>query len=120
MLFYAAIKSAIADDTGLANTILHIHAGLAILMLARIVTRRSLGSFIPLSAVIFLELLNEVVDRVNHGSWRWPDTISDLASTLFWPIVISVAVRLRPLRSFVPRERSVPATVVEDSGLHDA
>ncbi len=97
MLFYAAIKSAIADDTGLGNTILHIHGGLAILMIARLLTRRSLGSFWPFSAVLALEVLNEVLDRINHGGWRWPDTINDVVNTLFWPLVISMGVRLRPL-----------------------
>jgi hypothetical protein len=97
MIFYATIKSAIADDTGLANTILHIHAGLAILMIARIAMRRSLGSFVPFAVVLMLELLNEGIDRINHGSWRWPDTTSDLANTLFWPFIISVGVRLRPM-----------------------
>lgn len=104
MLFYAALKEAIANDTGLANTILHIHAGLFILMLVRLVTRRSLGSFIPFAVVVVFELANELIDRINHGSWRWPDTMSDLVNTLFWPLVISLAVKLRPMH--VP---SVPA-----------
>lgn len=99
MLFYAAIKDAIANDTGLANTILHIHGGLLILLLTRLVTGRQLGSFIPFAAVLTLELLNEVMDRINHGSWRWEDTIGDLASTLFWPFVLSLAIRLRPVRA---------------------
>lgn len=107
MLFYAAIKSAIADDTGLGNTILHIHGGLAILMIVRLLTRRSLGSFWPFSAVVALELLNEMLDRINHGGWRWPDTIGDVVNTLFWPLVISIGVRLRPLSS---QERTNAAT----------
>jgi hypothetical protein len=97
MQFYAALKSAIADDTGLANTILHIHGGLAILMIARLALRRSLGSFLPFWVVVAMELLNELVDRINHGSWRWPDTTSDLVNTLFWPLAISLGVLLRPL-----------------------
>ncbi|OYY91682.1 MAG: hypothetical protein B7Y45_01515 [Sphingomonas sp. 28-66-16] len=87
----------IGDGTGLPDTVLHIHAGMAILLLARVVTRRSLGTFVPLSVVTVAELLNEVMDRLNFGSWRWPDTSSDIANTLFWPLVICVAVRIRPL-----------------------
>jgi hypothetical protein len=41
-------------------------------------------------------LLNEVIDYTNHGTWRWTDTMGDLVSTLFWPLVLSAAVRLRP------------------------
>ena len=97
MLFYATFKEAIANDTGLANTILHIHAGMLILMGARIVTRRSLGTFIPFAAVLALELANEIIDWVNHGSWRWEDTASDIVNTLFWPFLLSLAIQLRPM-----------------------
>ena len=89
MLFYAAIKDAIQNDTGFANTVLHI---------ARLVSGRQLGSFIPFAVVLALELLNEGIDRVNHGSWRWDDTISDIVNTLFWPFVLSLGIRLRPVR----------------------
>lgn len=113
MLFYAAIKDAIANDTGLANTILHIHAGLLILLMARLGTGRNLGSFIPFAIVLVLELANESVDRLNHGSWRWPDTMSDVGNTLFWPFVLSLAIRLRPVHA-APRPAPEPAADVED------
>ncbi|MCW4463475.1 hypothetical protein OK349_17340 [Sphingomonas sp. BT-65] len=98
MLFYAAIKDAIADDTGLGNTILHIHAGMLILLVARLISGRSLPTFVPFAAVLALELANEGIDRVNHGTWRWVDTTGDMVSTLFWPFVLSLATRLRPIR----------------------
>ncbi len=87
----------IGDGTGLPDTVLHIHAGMAILLIARILTRRSLGTFVPLSFVALAELGNEVLDRLNFGTWRWPDTMGDIGNTLFWPLVICVAVRIRPL-----------------------
>ena len=87
----------IGDGTGLPDTILHIHAGMAVLMLARIVTRRSLGTLIPLSVVILAEAGNEILDRLNFGSWRWEDTLSDIGNTLFWPTVICIGIRLRPM-----------------------
>ena len=86
----------IGDGTGLPDTILHIHAGLAVLMLARVATGRSLGSFIPLIFVVLAEGANEAMDRMFFGSWRWPDTTADVINTLFWPVVISLGVRLRP------------------------
>jgi hypothetical protein len=106
MLFYATFKEAIANDTGLANTILHIHAGMLILMTARFVTRRSLGTFIPFAAVLALELANEIIDRINHGSWRWDDTTSDILNTLFWPFLLSLAIRLRPMTPQAPAATS--------------
>jgi len=33
----------VGDGTGLPDTILHIHAGMALLMIARLITRRSFG-----------------------------------------------------------------------------
>ena len=87
----------IGDGTGLPDTILHIHAGMAILLIARVASGRSLGTFVPLSAVAAAEFANEVMDRLYFGSWRWPDTLSDIANTLFWPSIICLAVRLRPL-----------------------
>jgi hypothetical protein len=94
---YARFILWLGDGTGLSDTVLHIHAGMAVLMLARIVTRRSLGSLVPLSVVVVAELFNEVMDRLYYGSWRWPDTLGDIANTLFWPLVICLGIRLRPM-----------------------
>ena len=87
----------IGDGTGLPDTLLHVHAGLAVLMLARIVTRRSLGSLVPLSCVVAAEAANEILDRLYYGSWRWSDTLVDVGNTLFWPLVICLAIRWRPM-----------------------
>ena len=87
----------IGDGTGLPDTILHIHAGMALLMLARLITRRSFGTFIPLTVVAAGEAFNEIMDRLNYGSWRWEDTLLDIANTMFWPTVICLGVRLRPI-----------------------
>jgi hypothetical protein len=94
---YTALIRWIGDGTGLPDTILHIHAGMAVLLLARVITRRSLGTLVPLSVVAAAELANELLDRLHYGSWRWADTIPDVVNTLFWPTVICLAIRLRPL-----------------------
>ena len=87
----------IGDGTGLPDTILHIHAGMALLMIARLITRRSFGTFIPWTVVAAGEAFNELMDRLNYGSWRWDDTLLDIANTMFWPTVICLGVRLRPI-----------------------
>ncbi len=87
----------IGDGTGLPDAILHIHAGLAVLLLARLITGKSLASFIPFAFVLLAEFGNELMDYLNYG-WRPADTYSDLANTFFWPFVISLSVKLRPLR----------------------
>lgn len=86
----------IGDGTGLPDTILHVHAGMAVLMIARVLTKKSLGTLVPLAFVIAAELGNEVMDRFYYGSWRWPDTLMDVLNTLLWPVILSLAIRLRP------------------------
>ena len=87
----------LGDGTGLPDTIMHIHVGMVVLMVARIVTGRSLGSLVPLAVVVAAEAFNEIMDRLLFGSWRWPDTSLDIVNTLLWPTVICLGVRLRPL-----------------------
>ncbi len=102
----------IGDGTGLPDAILHIHAGLAILMMARLISRRSLGTFSPFLFVVILELGNEFMDYLNYG-WRAADTFTDLANTWFWPFVISLGVQLRP---FDQRpERGRPGRSITDA-----
>lgn len=110
--YYHRFIDWIGDGTGLPDTILHIHAGLAVLMLARIVTRRSLGSFVPWTCVAVAEAFNEIMDRLNFGSWRWPDTTSDIINTLFWPTVICLGIRLRPM--LLPRDAARVQVPAED------
>ncbi len=106
-LRYHRVIEWIGHSTGLPDTILHIHAGMAILILVGLITGRSLGSFVPLAWTIFAELGNEVMDRLYFGAWRWPDTTSDLINTLLWPLVISVAVCARA-RLTVPAQGTLP------------
>lgn len=96
-LYYHRFIDWVGDGTGLPDAILHIHTGMLLLMVARIATGRSFGSFVPLAVVMAAEALNEVMDRLSFGSWRWPDTTLDVLNTLFWPAVICLGVRLRPL-----------------------
>jgi len=49
---YHACIEWIGDGTGLSDTILHIHAGMLVLVVARVIMRRSLGSFVPLLVVL--------------------------------------------------------------------
>lgn len=85
----------IGDGTAAADSLLHVHAGLAVLFLARIVTRRSLATPIPFAVVCAAELLNEIMDRLHLGHFLWADTISDVVQTLFWPLVLMLGLRWR-------------------------
>jgi hypothetical protein len=103
---YARLIDAIGDGTGMADSLLHVHAGMAVLILTRILTRRSLATPIPLLMVVAAEAANEILDRLNYGSWRWGDTASDVVNTLFWPTALFVGLRLGRARE---RFKSNPA-----------
>jgi hypothetical protein len=108
MDFPALYESAthwIGDGTGATDTLLHVHAGLAVLFLARVLTRWSLATPIPFLIVCAAELANEVMDYLSYGSWRMPDTLIDFVNTLFWPFMLMVGLRLRRSReSLAPRD----------------
>ncbi|MGI8704624.1 MAG: hypothetical protein ACR2JJ_02305 [Sphingomicrobium sp.] len=92
---YETITRAISDETGASDSLLHVHAGMAVLLLARVVTGKSLATPIPFLVVCVAAVANEVIDRINHGIWRPLDTGLDLLNTLFWPFVLMVGLRIR-------------------------
>ncbi|HEX8447928.1 MAG TPA: hypothetical protein VF649_15110 [Sphingomonas sp.] len=102
---YARLIIAIGDGTGMADSLLHVHAGLAVLFLARVVSRRGLSTPGPLLAVLVAEIANEGLDRLHYGSWRWSDTIGDFVNTLFWPTMLYLGLRWRTVRSSGGRRR---------------
>lgn len=71
----------------------HICAGLVLWLGSAMLLRRPLRSPLPLAIVVLLEVANECVDRVAHGSWMWRDTLGDAAATWFWPVLLTVALR---------------------------
>lgn len=93
--FYHSIILRIGEATGLPDSVLHIHAGLAVLLVARLVSGRALGTFIPFAFVVVAEAGNEILDYLACG-WA-PDTYEDIGYTLVWPFLISLAVRMRPM-----------------------
>jgi hypothetical protein len=95
---YQGLIIAIGDGTGASDSLLHVHAGLAILFLARLITRRSLATPIPFLVVVAAEAANEIMDRLTYGSWRAEDTSLDVINTLFWPFVLLVGLRWRRAR----------------------
>lgn len=96
---YGTIKTSVVDvvSSG-SDTLAHVHGGMAVLLLARLITRRSLATPIPLLCVFVLQAVNECIDRYVHGSWRWPDTIGDTLNTVFWPTVLFLGLRWRRQR----------------------
>ncbi len=105
---YHAVIIWIGNGTGAPDALIHVHAGMAVLLVARIVTGRSLASPVPFAIVCLAELFNELMDRLSFGSWRVTDTTLDVLNTLFWPFVLMIGLRIRRLR-----ERRAPKMIGE-------
>ena len=92
LVLYESAKDALAHDLGLSHPILHVHVGLGLYVAAALLLR-SFSSPWPLIAVAVAEAVNEALDRMAFGSWRFADTAGDVANSLFWPLVLFIAVR---------------------------
>lgn len=93
---YHAVIAQIGAYIGMPDPMLHLHAGMAILLVARMATRRSLGSFVPFYFVMAAEFGNELMDYLAYSPLL-ADTLLDIANTLFWPFALSLGVRIRPM-----------------------
>jgi len=95
---YQDLKHLVASATGQNYSLLHIHAGLAIYLLCQILLGTRRASLPALLLVVQLEVANECLDRATYGSWRWDDTLSDFALTVFWPAVLALVSWVRRRR----------------------
>ncbi|MCJ2180385.1 hypothetical protein [Novosphingobium album (ex Hu et al. 2023)] len=113
MNFFLRYEQAINWIVGLCpqpDKFAHTYAGLLIWLFAGLALRRPLHSVWTLVPVVVLELANEMVDRITHGSWAWHDTLRDMAATWFWPFVLLTCFRLFPvLTSYRPPGKAVLA-----------
>jgi hypothetical protein len=107
---YPALKLFVANMIAPgSDTLAHVHGGMAMLLVARLVTRRSLATPLPLACVFALQILNECIDRYVHGSWRLPDTLGDSLNTVLWPTVLFLGLRWRRSKSGLARDEPLPA-----------
>ncbi len=75
------------------DKVVHMSAGLIIWLASAILLQSGLKAPWPLVPVFIAEAANETIDRISTGSWRWHDTIGDIAATIFWPLAICFAIR---------------------------
>ena len=90
---YESWKIATAVWVGIDDWLIHAQFGMIIFVLAAILWRRPIGAFLPVTLVVVGEAINEVLDRLNYGSWRWPDTSRDLIFTIGWPFILFLCAR---------------------------
>jgi hypothetical protein len=80
---------------GGADKFIHTYVGLTIWLIGVAACRSRMAAVSPWLAVAAAEGGNECLDWMAHGSWRWPDTLSDVAATLFWPTILMLFCRWR-------------------------
>lgn len=86
---YIAVMDQLVVATDASRNMLHVHAGMAIYLGVQFFARNRRASPLALGIVVTIELLNEAMQRLYYGSWRWGDTISDILLTIFWPAAIT-------------------------------
>jgi hypothetical protein len=94
---FLAWKAGLGDKYGVSESLLHVHAGLAIFVLTALLLRQRMRSWIPLAVVIALELANETVDYYFSANWDLASSAMDVVNTLLWPVVLFLLAR-RPGR----------------------
>lgn len=88
----------VKTTSGIPDPLLHMHAGMAIYLVSQMLLGSRRASWMALSIVLEIELFNEVMNYLYYGSWRWADTLQDIALTLFWPTMCVLAGKYRRWR----------------------
>jgi len=96
---YHHIIEAIVRSCPAPDKFAHTYAGLCIWLAAAVVTRKSLGTWAPLAVVFVAEIGNEAMDWAYYGHLMVKDTLSDMAATWFWPVVIAAIFRMGLIRN---------------------
>jgi cell shape-determining protein MreD len=96
---FQALKLSIIAASQLSRDALHIYVGLATFVVAALVFRRSIRSWLPLLAVLVVAMVIEAVDLrddlLTRGRPRWLASTHDLLNTMVWPTVLFLVARTR-------------------------
>jgi hypothetical protein len=98
---YDGYKRSLEEVSGASETLLHVHVGLLIFVLAALVTRRRMASAGPLAAVVALSLLNELIDYFGPSYSTYWSSAGDVINTVFWPAVLFLIARRGSFRTKV-------------------
>lgn len=90
---YLAWKAALGERTGMSESLIHVHAGLAIFVVTALLLKRRMRSWIPLAVVVTLALINELVDYKNGARWDLASSSLDFFNTILWPTVLFLLAR---------------------------
>jgi hypothetical protein len=98
---WIAFKNELAHLT-VDRDALHIYAALVVQLVAAILLRKPLGSWLPWLAVLAVELANEAGDILldetepHIQQWQIDGAIHDFLNTMLLPTILMLLVRHRP------------------------
>lgn len=95
---YVSLCDALLNLSGMSHPLAHLNGGLAIYIGVQFALRTRRASGIALQAVFGAEIVNEILQRAHYGSWRVPDTMGDIATTVFWPTLLYAMAKYRRSR----------------------
>jgi hypothetical protein len=92
-------KRELGEQLRISDDALHVHAGMAIWLLAALLLRRPLSDWRPLAIVAAIEAINEIYDMRSlaggPGREGSPfDSAHDFILTLLWPVTLALCVKL--------------------------
>ena len=99
-MHWSEFKIALSTMVGVSQDALHVLVGVAIQLLAAMILRRRVSSFLPWLALLVLECANEWAD-LSLEIWpnrkdQWHESLKDLTITMAIPTVLLLAVRFAP------------------------
>ncbi len=86
---YTDLIGNIVATTGLSHIVLHLIFGPVIYVHARFALPRA-SCIVHLQFVLTAELMNEIMNRLHYGTWRWPDTVTDIMLTMVGPCALAI------------------------------
>ena len=102
LIWYETFKQFVIDHSGITRDALHIHVSIALFFVSLWITRRRLGSFVPVIIVLGFCILGEISDnirlvRLDQGQWPL-EHLKDIANTMVWPVLFTAYGRWRDRR----------------------
>lgn len=103
---WGIFKRQMSEQLHISDDALHVHVGMALLLLIALLLRRAPWNWRPVVIVAVIEAINELYDmrslgvRPNNES-SLPASIHDFVLTMLWPVMIALTFPL--FRRFLDR-----------------
>lgn len=102
MSTFQVFKNSLVAIFGLSKDSLHVYVGLIVFLVVALLLRKRPRTLLPLLVVFIVACIGELLDMRDDLAtlhrWRWRASVHDIVNTSFWPLVLTVLMRLNLLR----------------------